>query len=361
MKKIGIITLCGNNNFGNKLQNYALLIYLSKNYNVFTIWVENPFKSNNLKSFLKMIKNRVVDFKNYSRNKYFIKFTKKYLNIYNKNIVFKNDLKKIDKDFDFFVVGSDQVWNYNLMDNYGVYLLGDVDANKRIAYAASFGINKLPIKLNSIYAKLLNDFKAISTREKNGKEIVEQITNRKDIEVLIDPTMLLTSTEWDEILCEPQHYKELNNKKYILNYFLGELSIERKNEIERIAKENGCEIINILDKKDPFYNCGPREFLFLEKNAFLICTDSFHSSVFAFIYDRPFVVFEREQQGVENMNSRIYNLISSFDLKDRIFIGKRITENNLIHDYKESYKILEAERNKSKLFLEKALDLKNKK
>ena len=70
--------------------------------------------------------------------------------------------------------------------------------------------------------------------------------------------------------------KQLKNDKYILNYFLGELSEQRKNEIERIAKENDCEIINILDKNGPYYETGPSEFLYLEQNAFLICTDSFH-------------------------------------------------------------------------------------
>ena len=51
---------------------------------------------------------------------------------------------------------------------------------------------------------------------------------------------------------------------------------------------------HILDKNDPLYVSGPSEFLWLEKHAFLICTDSFHSSVFAILYDKPFVVFDRE-------------------------------------------------------------------
>ena len=102
---------------------------------------------------------------------------------------------------------------------------------------------------------------------------------------------------------------DLNHKRYILTYFLGNLSDSRKKEISRIANEYDCEIINLLDKKDPFYSCcGPSEFLYLEKNAFLICTDSFHSSVFAILYDRPFIVFNREDK-LQNMNSRIANLL----------------------------------------------------
>ena len=165
--------------------------------------------------------------------------------------------------------------------------------------------------------------------------------------------MLLVDKEWDKVSKKPDMLKQ---GKYILNYFLGDLSEFRKNEIERIAKENNCEIINILDKNSSFYECGPSEFLWLEKNAFLICTDSFHSSVFALLYDRPFIIFDREQSGIENMNSRLDTLVNKFNLKNRKFKDK-ITEENLNHDYTEAYKILEKERKKAEDFLKKALGI----
>lgn len=77
--------------------------------------------------------------------------------------------------------------------------------------------------------------------------------------------MLLTADEWDKVSRKP---KMLKIDKFILNYFLGELSEKRKEEIQRIADENDCEVINILDKNSPFYECGPSEFLYLEKHAF---------------------------------------------------------------------------------------------
>ena len=131
------------------------------------------------------------------------------------------------------------------------------------------------------------------------------------------------------------------------------MSEKRKKEIERIAKENNCEIINMLDKNSPFYQTGPSEFLYLEKNAFLICTDSFHSSVFAILYNRPFVVFDREDANVK-MNSRLDTLLKKFKLENRWYEDK-ITEEQLQVDYKESYMILEGERKKAKEFLENAI------
>lgn len=72
--------------------------------------------------------------------------------------------------------------------------------------------------------------------------------------------MLLTSEEWSKLA---RRRKQLKTDKYILNYFLDELSEQRKNEIKRISKENDCEIINILDKNGSFYENGPSEFLYL--------------------------------------------------------------------------------------------------
>ena len=59
------------------------------------------------------------------------------------------------------------------------------------------------------------------------------------------------------------------------------------------------------------------------------------------------------------MSSRIDTLLSKFKLKNRRYNGKNITKENLEHDYSEAYKILEKEREKSKKFLEKALDIKD--
>ena len=187
--------------------------------------------------------------------------------------------------------------------------------------------------------------------------MLEDKIKRSDIEVLIDPTMLISADKWSSIANKP---KMLNESKYILCYFLGELSDMRKNEIKRIAKENNYEIINILDKKDKYFTTGPSEFLYLEKNAELVCTDSFHSSVFAMLFNRPFIIFDREDSHA-NMNSRLETLISKFNLKNRKYNGEKITEENLNHDYSEAYKILEVEREKSKKFLEKALDIEDNK
>lgn len=249
-----------------------------------------------------------------------------------------------------FLYGSDQVWNPNFGRLKDVDLLKIAKPEQRVAFSASFGIEKLPKQEEEKLKRELQNFKANSVREERGKKLIEELVQRKDVEVLVDPTMLLTAEQWSGLAKKPENIKA---DKYILTYFLGEISEKRKKEIERIAKENHCQIIDILDKNAPIYQTGPSEFLYLEKNAFLICTNSFHSSVFAILFHRPFVVFDREDSNIK-MNSRLDTLLKKFDLQDAWY-QNRITESQLKVDDQKIDGRLEEERKKAKKFIDKVL------
>ena len=222
---------------------------------------------------------------------------------------------------------------------------------KRSSFSASFGISKIPEELKEYYKINLLEMQNLSVREDRGKEIIKELTGRTDVEVLIDPTMMLTAQEWDKVSKKP---RKLKNNKYILNYFLGNLSEKRRKEIEQVANKNNCTVINLMDKNEPMYGSGPSEFLYLVKNAFMICTDSYHGSVFSIIYNKPFVIFDREDN-IVNMNSRLETLLSKFGLQERYSKDGKIPEKLLKCDYAESYKILEMEKEKTNKYIEKIL------
>lgn len=346
--KAGILTIIDNDNYGNRLQNYAVQNVLLKEFDNIETIKNDAFSNTREKYLLRKIRNisknntysnnpnRKKNFQEFNR---YINFSKKKVTAFSKNV-----------KYDICFVGSDQVWNPFIKRLREVDLLSFIATSKRISFSASFGINELPKEYHKKLKKEISKFKAISVREEAGKEIIKDVVGRKDVEVLVDPTMLLTAEEWDKVSTKP---KMLKSNKFILNYFLGDLSEKRKKEIDKVAKENNCEVINILDKNSPFYECGPSEFLYLEKNAFLICTDSFHSSVFAILYKRPFLVFDREDNTI-SMNSRLETLLSKFKLEDQKYKNK-ITKKDLKCDYIESYKILEKERKKSIEWLKNAL------
>ena len=350
MKKVGIITIIGLSNFGNRLQNYALSHYIEslgfecetiKNYPE----LNNPIKG--IRYILYKVYLNIAGLRNKDKEKKFsifnnnIKMTRKTLNLFNKKS-FK---------YDYYVVGSDQVWNPYFGGINKIDLLSFTNKTK-ISYAASIGVNSISNLYEKRIKKYLPKFKAISVREEQAKTIIDNIIDN-DVEVLLDPTMLLDKNDWNKVASSI----DIKNK-YVLNVFLG----KNQNQyiINKFAKDNNYDVINLLDKSDPYYISGPQDFISLIKNAELVCTDSFHSSVFPILYDVPFIVFDRcEANPITNsknkMNSRIETLLKKFDLEDRKFNGV-LNKDILVHNYGKAYKILEEERIKSKNYLLKALD-----
>lgn len=343
--KVGILTINDDTNLGNRLQNFATQEVLKK------MGIEaHTIRNTTLEYIIK------DDKKHIDRKNLFEKFNKDYIK-FSDIIIDKNSIPHdLSDKYDFFITGSDQVWNPYFDDRTtDIDFLTFAEEKKRISFVASFGVNNIPDNLKEYYIDRLSKFNHISVREHEGAKIVEKLTE-KNAEVLIDPTMMLTSDEWGKIAKKPD---QLKNDKYILNYFLGGLSDERRIEINKIAQENNCKVINIFEEDDEFFASGPCEFLYLIKNSFLVCTDSYHSCIFSLLFNRPFVIYNREDtinQGEKSMKSRIDTLFRTFKLHNRIHNGI-IDENLLKHEYKESFEILGQERVKSMNFLKRAFEM----
>lgn len=369
---IGIITINDMSNYGNRLQNYALQKFLEKTFQkskIDTIWCSrNNFKLDKpfitLDNIRRYIFNR-KGFKNYINNNIFFydiireynikKFNDKYVNV-KYNFKIKDDSSTV---CDFFIVGSDQVWNPYWIDN-RVSFLQFAEKYKRIAYSASIGLSNI----NDVPKKKIKEFKNgilgmnhISVREEAGAKIIKELTGL-DAPVLVDPTLLLTKEEWSSIITRPVWYKD---EKYILLFFLSDIPVKVKNIVEKLAAEKDLKIINLMDKTNiDYYASSPDEFLYLIKHASLVYTDSFHGTVFSIIMRVPFVNCPRENVGM-NMNSRIDTLLKLFDLNDR----KGLKENNYKIDnpfeikYGDIDGILDKERERSKKYLQKALNIEN--
>lgn len=339
MTKIGIITLNGYHNFGNRLQNYALQQFLEQqNLEVTTIWktTNKQFVKEKLKLLLPINKKN-------KRYKMFYNFSKKYI----KTKKIYCDLKEITNDYDYFVVGSDQVWNYKFPNFNEDFFLNFSKKEKNIAYAASFGIKTIEEKYIDIFKKGLKNFKAISVRENHANDTIKSIDKSIISKTLLDPTLLIKKEQWEKIMKKP---KEKLPKKYILCYFLGKIEDEIKDEIDLFSKKNKYEIINILDIDSKYYTNGPAEFLYLIKNADFIFTDSFHSTVFSIIFEKPFTVFKRDKK-YGDMFSRLESLLQLLKLENHIYkqhIIKEATESN----YDIAKEIIKEEQKKSLEFIQ---------
>ena len=311
--KIGIMTITNDKpNYGNRLQNYAVQRVLesigceaetinninkrviTKSYKVF---VKDIISS----IYYNMNKFEKDKFNTILRVKRFNDFDKKYIKKSKYSITETNIPEDLAEAYDYFVCGSDQIWNPYFYFNSKLDFLTFAKKGQRISYSASFGISEIPEERESDYKEWISGLDYISVREEAGANIVKKLTNR-EATVLVDPTLMLTSEEWRSIAKKPKLNLE---QKYLLTYFLGPITEESKKRIEDFAKIRNLKVINLLDKNDKFiYSVDPSEFIYLIDNCELMCTDSFHGCVFSIILNTPFIVFERKSKG-KSMNSRI--------------------------------------------------------
>lgn len=345
---VGIITLLGNN-YGGILQGYALKKQLEK-MGIDVTQINYKLSDDNINA-----KELIKYFVYYRRNKRFKEFKEKYFNL---TPIIRNidDLKKYNIKCDAFIAGSDQIWNQQIpMKDRKAFFLDFVDKEKKIAYAASVGRDTIEENERKQIKKWLDNLDYISIREKTGVDLYSSLTDKK-IENVLDPTLLLSTEEWDKIT----NNKKSINKKYIFSYTLG-AEKQVLDIIERISEKLKMGIVEISYKKN-FKNeiknvndAGPSEFVELIKNSDFVLTNSFHGMVFSILNKKQFFVFTRGK-----MNSRIYDLLDILDLKNRIIDNENINNIDMNEkiNYNKVFKILESERNKSIKFLKEALEIK---
>lgn len=367
--KIAISTIIDYNNYGNRLQNYALQEVLHnlghdvetiRNFSETKISTKNKIITN-LKNgdILRKIKYKIEFFLNKNSKEY-----KKFLQ-YNtqRNLNFKNFSEKyiketkfivnettinfdFNKDYDCFVIGSDQVWNYNFT-RFSKFDFISYSETPKVSYAASFGVDSIPEEYINMYKEGLSNINYISVRENAGKDIVEKLTE-KPAKVVLDPTLLLNKNDWLKLAKGSKKY----NEKYALTYFLDTPTDVTQKYIQEYATSNNLKVKSLVNKNDlELWKADPIEFVNLFSQAESIFTDSFHACVFSIIFEKYFEVFERNTR-LPSMNSRIDTLLEELNLVDRWHSNKILS--NI--DYKDVVQRLENKKIESITFLKNSLD-----
>lgn len=363
-KKIGILTLNGYYNYGNRLQNYALeQTIIELGFNVETILVNRSVKRSFLDYFaswesFKLLTKKIqtklsTPYKlhktNEKRKSIFMDFSNENIHESNFTISKQNYPNDLSEKYDFFIVGSDQVWNPNNLHGTDFYFLTFADKIKRISYSASFGVSEISTEYLEKYRNWLTNMNYISVREEVGKEIVNELTGQ-EVEVHVDPTMLLSKKEWISISKPAKNRPET---EYLLTYFLDKPNEKVLHKINKLAKDNNMKIINMGDSTESeTYQTGPSEYVDYINNASAFFTDSFHGVVFSIILQTPFLVYERQSDGV-SMYSRIETILEKFKLKDRE--GENFQGDVFSMDFEATTDILSLEYQKSINYLKQAL------
>ncbi|MFR2058366.1 MAG: polysaccharide pyruvyl transferase family protein [Oscillospiraceae bacterium] len=143
--KVGILTFHRANNYGAVLQAYALQTYLetigvnAEIVDYRSAYLEKAYRGHSLAN--KDIKKLLRDLSDwpirYLKNKAFEKYRKQYLNL--SKTYLENNVIESNNMYDYFLFGSDQIWNYNLSGKDSNYLGAFVSDKKKLnSYADEF-------------------------------------------------------------------------------------------------------------------------------------------------------------------------------------------------------------------------------
>lgn len=346
--RIGILTFHRAHNYGAVLQCYALQEYLKgrghdvsvidyepRHFHQFYNWfqpqllkVRNPFE------FIRRIK-LLID-KKY-RYQAFESFIEERLNLCSLGTIFSNP-------FDVVIVGSDQVWNYQ--GGFDPYYWGAIKfpaGTKVISYAASMQ-DKWEPEAEPIIKCLLRNFDMISVRESSLQESLFRLSGNAQIKHVIDPTLLLSSAEWETISVKPNI-----NKPYLLLYLV-QYSSGAEKIAQQIAEERNLELVYLTTDVDAKTHksvrvTSPQQFVGLFQYADFVVSASFHGTVFSLQFGKPFLSYK---MGI-GRDARVASLLSPIGLSSHFTdnynsdsdYSCKINEDKFLDMKKESYDYLQ--------------------
>ncbi|MRI86501.1 hypothetical protein GIY09_11660 [Aerococcaceae bacterium WS4759] len=370
MKSVGIITYHCADNFGGVLQVYALMKTIEQlglraeiiDFQPKEITYQYSPKFDieysletqglviTLKGMLKRLQNKSTL---QEKSKNFSEFREKHLRLSMDTYLTEISLKENPPKYDFYITGSDQVWNPDLFEKIGNSYFLDFASpeSTKISYAASIA-KKVENEYADVFRDNLERFNYVSVREESAKLYLEDKTD-KEVKVTIDPTLLLSKNDWVQI----STYNK-NDEKFILVYDLVKdpviVSVANK-----IAKDNGYKIISYSIAKEyenwkgSFSTNNPTDFLGLVEKSEVIVTSSFHGTAFSIIYNKPFYTVPHPTRG-----SRMVDFLNKLQLSDRMVTDvSQLDEMKLEIDYTKVNKKLIELRNDSLEFLKIALGI----
>lgn len=316
--KAKILTFQFAHNYGAVLQAYSLKAYLLKIgiHAEVVNFIPNSFletyalvrwKTNkSVKQTLKEIISIPFRFKQYS-------LFKSYINLELCNSLPNyslNRLKQQLEEADVIFCGSDQIWNDDITGEIGTYYLNNISPNsKKVAYAASFGKKSLSDFQKQMIKDALSKFNSISIREEDGKDDILSIL-QVEPKIVIDPVFLTSLPDWETY---SERAKIKPKSKYVLLY-----TLKNNKQLMQIAKHYaellGIDLFTIHPTAKNQHvgtllrNVGPYEFLYLIRNAELICTDSFHATAFSMIFKKKYfhIINNEKENRIESLLGRIH-------------------------------------------------------
>ena len=240
------------------------------------------------------------------------------------------------------------------MTNPSYYLdfLDDVPSVRRIAYAASFGCDQPNFGTKTEhYGELIRKFDMVSVREDDAVSFCERIAGIH-AEHVVDPTLLLSSADYEAVAtpkCNggPVGYFLAGTKHF--RSLLGEVS-RRLGATFTILPTASDKVDDLFPEPIP----SVEDWIGTIATANCVLTDSFHGTVFAILFRKPFVSLDNGSGA-----GRIRSLLQLLGMEDRL-LGASLNADSAIELLQrpiseEAYARLESATDRSRSFLESTL------
>lgn len=365
--KIGIITLWdSSDNYGQQMQCYALQRYLRDlGHHPFLIrYKEDEIKAGfkiqkiltyliKLPTYIRFVLNQRTEKKyraiEQAQDRKFAEFRSQNLSM-SENEYSQTSLMENPPEADAYICGSDQIWGRENV----FYLSFAPDIKPKIAYAPSLGgRNPFVGEDKNEVIQLLKRLDFIGVREESGAELIRQ--QGIDATQVVDPTLLLTSEQYDELLDKLQEEK---SEGYAFVYLLGNTMDCKVKDIFSFITKKGLEYKYVASQSrvDEFLKTVATipEWIKSIKNSRLVITNSFHCMVFAMTYRKPFIYLPLSAE-FARMNGRIYDILKPCKLEGQIYKGD-FESISLNPDYSAFEEYINFNRNKSAEVFKKYLN-----
>jgi len=257
---------------------------------------------------------------------------------------------KYVKDFNgcTAIVGSDQIWNPNFSYmQEKIYFANFSNFSRRVAYAASMGMERWPENFEKKVCPMLKKFDAISVREESSVAYLKSL-GFIDAVCVCDPTLLHDGDFYRE------KFGLISNNSN--RSFLYKIRETVPSPVNKILQESSCEYVDLGIAQTM---CSVSGWLQRIDNAKFVVTDSYHCAVFCILFHKPFVILKNHGNG-KGMNERFHTLLGKTDLLYRI-LPQDPSKNDVLDclyrcvDWKKVDLVIDEWRNYSANWLNKAL------
>ena len=304
MKQAGVITFFDHRNYGAVLQAYGMKCALEK-LGCSVTFIKNKRdlsatdpEFDRRQRVLAAFRRRQDAF--FLQDDPFAAFSEKHFRIEE-----LDERHSIDSAYDFFVAGSDQVWNIEITGRDPFWFLDFALPGKRFSYAASFGLECLPESWIPWYRKMLAGIANLSVRERSGQEIIRQLTGKEAV-VCPDPVLLPERRVWEDLM-------KPSEKTVVLYMTEFDVKLYQYAKAEAAARELPLTIVppGRLPIPEEAVICSPEGWIGYILNAAVIYSNSFHALVFSHIFHKELRI--RPLVRMKNRNGRLFSFIESME------------------------------------------------